>query len=180
MAVLKVTPKTALKSAGTATKAPNKKKSVVKGYSKSDIGKFAQEYDEISSQIKILDARKKELAAILKEGAIQYGTKDDKGSSYVEVNGYMAGNVSKVSMSLDQTKGVEYLEKKGLGDLVDVVEVKTINEERLEKAVGENRLTLDEVESFTEKKVSYQVSVKAVEEMPEVEQSELALAAKKK
>ena len=92
----------------------------------------------------------------------------------------MTGNVSKVSMSLDQTKGVEYLEKKGLGDLVDVVEVKTINEERLEKAVGENRLTLEEVESFTEKKVSYQVSVKAVEDMPEVEQSDLALAAKKK
>lgn len=178
MAVLKATPKTALKSAGTA-KAPTKK-SAVKGYSKSDIGKFAQEYDEISSQIKILDTRKKELATILKEGAVKYGTKDDKGSSYVEVNGYMTGNVSKVSMSLDQTKGVEYLEKKGLGDLVDVVEVKTINEERLEKAVGENRLTLEEVDSFTNRNTTYQVSVKAVKDMPEVEQSDLALAAKKK
>lgn len=180
MATLKATPKTALKSAGMAAKAPVKKTAVKKGYSMSDIGKFAQEYAEISSQIKVLDTRKKELATILKDGAVKYGTKDDNGSSYFEANGYITGNVSKVSMSLNQEKGVEYLEKKGLGDIVDIVEVKTINEDRLEKAVGEKRLTLEDVESFTEKKVSYQVSVKAVEDMPEVEQSNLALAASKK
>ena len=97
-----------------------------------------------------------------KEGAVKFGTLDDKGSSYLEIDGYIAGNVSKVSMSLDQEKGVEYLEKKGLGDLIDVETVKTINEERLEKAVGDKRLTLKEVESFTNKKQTYQVSVKAV------------------
>lgn len=146
----------------------------------TEIGKCAEEYAEISKQIKVLENRKKLLAMKIKEGAVKFGTLDDKGSSYFEINGYITGNVSKVSMSLDQSKGVEYLEKRGFGDLVDERIVKTINEERLEKAVGEKRLTLDEVESFTERKQSYQVSVKAIESMPEVQQSDLALAAKKK
>lgn len=179
MAQLKAVPKAVGKvKAGGKTPAQTTSKTPV--LTKKDIGACVAEYSEISKQIKVLEERKKLLATKIKEGAVKFGTLDDKGSSYFEVNGFIAGNVSKVSMSLDQTKGVEYLEKKGLGDLVDVVEVKTVNEERLEKAVSEKRLTLDEVEGFTTKKQSYQVSVKAVEEMPEVEQSNLALAASKK
>lgn len=178
MALLKATPKATAKVAEAHTKKSAEKKST--SITKTDIGKCAKEYSEISQQIKVLEERKKELANIIKEGSVKYGTLDDKGSSYLEVNGFTCGNVSKVSMSLDQTKGVDYLEKKGLGDLIDVETVKTINEEKLEKAVGEKRLTLDEVESFTTKKQTYQVSVKVLEDMPEVEQSSLALAAKKK
>ena len=182
MALLKATTKAITKAVAktptTAKKSAPKKATPT--ITKADIGKCAKEYSEVSQQIKVLEERKKTLATIIKEGSVKYGTTDDKGSSYLEVDGFITGNVSKVSMSLDHTKGVDYLEKKGLGDLIDVETVKTINEERLEKAVGEKRLTLDEVESFTTKKQSYQVSVKAVEEMPEVEQSNLALAAKKK
>ena len=169
-APVKKTPKTA----------PKKAKSATSGYTVEELGKAAQEYAEISAQMKIMDERKKALAKIIKDGAVKFGTKDDKGSSYLEVNSYVVGNVSKVSMSLDHEKGADYLEKKGLGDLVDVVTVKTINEDRLEKAVGDNRLTLQEVDSFTNRKVTYSVSVKSMEDMPVVEQSELAMAASKK
>lgn len=182
MAQLKAVPKAVskVKVGGKAPAKATSKSGKTPALTKKEIGACAAEYVEVSQQIKVLEERKKLLAIKIKEGAVKFGTLDDKGSSYLEVNGFIAGNVSKVSMSLDQTKGVEYLEKKGLGDLVDVVEVKTVNEERLEKAVSEKRLTLDEVEGFTTKKQSYQVSVKAVEEMPEVEQSNLALAASKK
>lgn len=176
MALLKATPKA---TANVAKKAPAKK-SATKTVTKAEIGKLAKEYSEISSQIKVLEERKKVLASLIKEGSIKYGTLDDKGSSYFEVNGFVAGNVSKVSMSLDQTKGVEFLERMGLGDLVDETVVKTINEDRLEKAVGEKRLTLDDVESFTNRKTTYQVSVKSVKDMPEVEQSNMSLAASRK
>ena len=180
MAQLKAVSKVAGKTVA-GSKAPVKAKGgKTSALTKKEIGACAAEYAEVSKQIKVLEDRKKLLAAKIKDGAVKFGTLDDKGSSYLEVNGFIAGNVSKVSMSLDQKKGVEYLEKKGLGDLVDVEEVKTINEDRLEKAVSEKRLTLDEVEGFTNKTQSYQVSVKAVEEMPEVEQSNLSLAASKK
>lgn len=173
----KVTPKAAEKKKAPANKKSGSKSPAI---TKEDIGRMAAEYSELSKQIKVLDERKKLLATQIKEGAVKFGTLDDKGSSFIEVNGFVAGNVSKVSMSLNQNKGVEYLERKGLGDLIDEKVIKTINEERLEKAVGEKRLTLDEVDSFTDRKTSYQVSVKSVEDMPEVEQSNLALAAKKK
>lgn len=145
---------------------------------KKEIGACAAEYSDLLVQIKVLEDKKKLLAAKLKEGAIKYGTPDDKGSSYIEVNGFSVGNVSYVSMSLDQDKGVKFLEKKGLGDCIDIV--KCINEGQLEKAVSENRLTLDEVEGFTNRKQSFKVSVKAIKDMPEVETSSLALAASKK
>lgn len=169
----------------TPLKKPTTKKSAPKKAGKTqmtqeDVGRLAKEYSEISAQMKVLDERKKELATLIKEGADKFGTEDDKGSKYLEVGGFVAGRIAKVSMSLDQTKGVEFLEAKGLGDLIDVETVKTINEDRLEKAVGEKRLTLADVDSFTNRKTQYQVSVKAVEDLPQVEQSNLALAAKNK
>lgn len=174
--LLKVVPKVEEKASSKAVK----KTSGVKRLTRGELGRCAEEYKEISSQIKVLDDRKKQLATLLKEGAVQYGVKDDKGSSFIEVNGYVVGNVCKVSMSIDQSKAVPFLEKKGLGDLVDVVEVRTVNEERLTKAVGEKRLTLREVESFTNKSNSYSVSVQKIEDMPEVEQSSLSLAASRR
>lgn len=145
---------------------------------KKEIGACAAEYNELSVQIKVLTERKNLLAAKLKVGAVTYGTIDDKGSYYFETNGFSVGSVSCVSMSLDQDKGVKFLEKKGLGDCIDVV--KQINESQLEKAVSENRLTLDEVEGFTNRKHTFKVSVKSIKDMPEVETSSLALAASKK
>lgn len=168
------------KVVGNKSSAKKSGKKATPVITKDEVGLMAKEYSEISKQIKVLEDRKKLLATQIKEGAVKYGTPDDKGSSYLEVNGFIAGNVCKMSMSLDHDKGVEYLEKKGLGDIVDVMQVKTINEEKLEKAVGEKRLSLADVESFTNKKQSYQVSVKPIEEMPEVEQSNLSLAAKRK
>ena len=67
----------------------------------------------------------------------------------------------------------------GLGDVVDVVTTKTVNEDRLQSAVKDNRISLDEVEAFTNTKVSYSVLVKEKEAMPEVEQSTLKAAKKK-
>lgn len=147
-------------------------------YTQADIGRFAGEYAELSKQIKALEEKKKNLSELIKAGAEQFGTKDDKGSFYLEVNGYVAGKIAKMSMSIDQDAAVPFLKKKGLADVIDKIE--TVNQERLEKAVGAKRLTLNDVESFTNKKVSYQVSVKELEEMPEVEQSNLAPAAKRK
>ena len=68
----------------------------------------------------------------------------------------------------------------GIGDVVDEVTVRTVNEDRLQQAVSEGRLSLDTVESFTNVSVSYSVMVKEKEAMPEVEQTTLKSAAKRK
>ena len=90
------------------------------------------------------------------------------------------GKVAKKSFKIDQDKAVEILEYMGLGDVVDVVTTKVVNEDRLQSAVQDRRITLDVVQDFTNESVSYSVSVKEKAEMPEIEQSNLQVARKKK
>ena len=144
-----------------------------------DIGKLGREYAELSAQIKVLEDKKKDIANKIKDGAEQFGVKDDKGSYYLESDTHTLGKVAKKSFKIDQEKAVETLESMGLGDVVDVVTMKTVNEDRLTMAVTEKRISLEEVETFTNTTVSYSVSVKEKEAMPEVEQTSLKVARKK-
>ncbi len=148
-------------------------------FSAEDIGKLGLEYAEVSAQIKTLEARKKELAEKIKEGAENYGVKDDKGSFYLENDEIIMGKVAKKSFKINQEQAVSTLESMGLGDVVDEVVVKTVNEERLQQAVQDKRLTLEDVEEFTSVSVSYSVSVNKKEAMPEVEVSTTKAARRK-
>ena len=148
-------------------------------FSVEDIGKMGKEYAEISAQIKQLEERKKSLAEKIKSGAEQFGVKDDKGSYYLESDSYILGRVAKKSFKIDQDTAVKTLESMGVGDVVDVVTVKTVNEDKLQKAVADKRLTLEDVKGFTKETVSYSVSVKEKEAMPEVEVSTAKVARKK-
>ena len=148
-------------------------------FSAEDIGKMGREYADISAQIKVLEAKKKDLADKIKNGVEQFGVKDDKGSFYLENEDHIMGKVAKKSYKIDQDKAVKTLESMGLGDVVDVVTVKTVNEDKLQKAVADKRLTLNTVKGFTDESVSYSVLVKEKEAVPEVEQSTLKVAKKK-
>lgn len=148
-------------------------------FSAKDICKMGEEYAELSAQIKVLDERKKELAEKIKNGAEQFGVKDDKGSYYLESDSYIMGKIAKKSVKIDQEKAVEILESMGLGDVVDEVVVRTVNEKKLEKALADKRITVKVMEQFTNVSTSYSVSVKEKEEAPEVEVSTLKVAKKK-
>ena len=163
----------------TLKKANKKAENIKPLFSAKDIGRMGKEYAEISAQIKELEAKKKELAEKIKNGAEQFGVKDDKGSFYLESNNHIMGKVAKKTFKIDQDKAVETLESMGLGDVVDEVVVRTVNEDRLQKAVKDKRITLDEVKEFTSETISYSVSVKEKEVMAEVEQSTLKVARKK-
>lgn len=148
-------------------------------FSSDDIGKLGKEYAEISAQIKQLDARKKELAEKIKNGAEQYGVKDDKGSYYLENDYHILGKVARKSFKIDQEKAKTILTSLGLGDVLDEITTVVVNEDRLQIAVQERRLSLDTVQEFTNESVSYSVFVKEKETMPEVEQVTLKAAKKK-
>lgn len=148
-------------------------------FSAKDIGEMGKEYADISAKIKVLEEKKKALAEKIKEGAEQFGVKDDKGSYYLESDSHIMGKVAKKSFKIDQDTAVETLESMGLGDVVDVVVVKTVNEDRLQNAVQDKRITLKAVGEFTKESVSYSVSVKEKEVVPEVEQSTLKAAKRK-
>ena len=149
-------------------------------FTEDNVKSLGRQYADISSQIKALEEQKKALAEKIKQGAEQFGVKDDKGSFYLESEDLMMGKVAKKSFKIDQDKAVKTLESMGIGDVVDEVTVRTVNEDRLQQAVSDGRLSLDTVESFTNVSVSYSVLVKEKEVMPEVEQTTLKSAAKRK
>lgn len=149
-------------------------------FTEDNVKSLGRQYADISSQIKALEEQKKALAEKIKQGAEQFGVKDDKGSFYLESEDLMMGKVAKKSFKIDQDKAVNTLESMGIGDVVDEVTVRTVNEDRLQQAVSDGRLSLDTVESFTNVSVSYSVLVKEKEAMPEVEQTTLKSAAKRK
>ena len=140
---------------------------------------MGKEYAELSFQIKQLEERKKLLAEKIRNGAEQFGVQDDKGSYYLENDSYIMGKVAKKSFKIDQEKAVKMLQSMGLGDVVDSVTTLVVNEDSLQRAVQEGRISLDTVEEFTNVTVSYSVSVKEKEALPEVEQTSLRVARKK-
>lgn len=155
------------------------KTKVVPMLSVDDIGKLGKEYADISAQIKVLEEKKKNLADKIKDGAEKYGVKDDKGSYYLENDSHILGKVARKSFKIDQDKAVSMLQAMGIGDVVDVVTTNVVNEERLQRAVQDGRISLDTVEEFTKSSVSYSVLVKEKEVLSEVDQTTLKVAKKK-
>ena len=138
-------------------------------FSTDDIGRMGREYADISAQIRVLEEKKKALADKIKSGAEQFGVKDDKGSFYLESDYFIMGKVAKKSYKIDQEKAEVILNSLGVGDVLDVITTCVVNEDRLQKAVQDKRISLDTVQEFTKETVSYSVSVKEKEAMPEVE-----------
>lgn len=155
------------------------KTKVVPMLSVDDIGKLGKEYADISAQIKVLEEKKKNLADKIKDGAEKFGVKDDKGSYYLENDSHILGKVARKSFKIDQDKAVSMLQAMGIGDVVDVVTTNVVNEERLQRAVQDGRISLDTVEEFTKSSVSYSVLVKEKEVLSEVDQTTLKVAKKK-
>lgn len=144
---------------------------------REDFTALAQEYDELSKQIKMLETAKKNLADRLKEAAELQGVKDDKGSFYLDLNGFVIGKVAKKSISLNSNRALSFLKDKGMTNCIETVE--QVNEKALEQEVSCGNITMPEFESLTDTKVTYSVSVKPKEELAEVDISSFAAARKK-
>ena len=151
-----------------------KKSKVTSMFSTTDVQKLAEEYDNISKQMKELEAKKKELADKLKNCAEAMGVVDDKGSSYIDGDSYVIGRVAKHTVKINQEEGVAMLRNKGLLNCITEKTTYTVNEAEVEKAVAEETLTEEDVRSFTTINTTYSVSVKVKEDMPEVEVSAVA------
>ena len=151
-----------------------KKSKVTSMFSTTDVQKLAEEYDNISKQMKELEAKKKELADKLKNCAEAMGVVDDKGSSYIDGDSYVIGRVAKRTVKINQEEGVAMLRNKGLLNCITEKTTYTVNEAEVEKAGAEETLTEEDVRSFTTINTTYSVSVKVKEDMPEVEVSAVA------
>lgn len=142
---------------------------------------MAEEYDEVSGKVKLLTATKNALSDKIKIGAEELGVKNDKGSFYFETSGYVCGKEAKKSVSLDHDKAIEYLKSKGLANgVVSVVTQEVLDEDAFESLVKSGDISQKDFESLCNIKVTYSVSVKKKEEMPEVQQTTAKAASRKR
>ena len=142
------------------------------------IGAMLSEYDSLREQKKKIEDRMKYLADQIKANAEKVGVKDDKGSFYAEDEQFIYGKQCKKSVSFNQEKALSYFRDHGYDDCITTVEV--INEEAVESRINTGDISFEDLENITTTKVSYAIDLKRKEEMSEVEQTEVPIAASKK
>ena len=142
------------------------------------IGAMLSEYDSLREQKKKIENRMNYLADQIKANAEKVGVKDDKGSFYAEDGQFIYGKQCKKSVSFNQEKALSYFRDHGYDDCITTVEV--INEEAVENRINTGDISFEDLEDITTTKVSYAIDLKRKEEMSEVEQTEVAIAASKK
>ena len=142
------------------------------------IGAMLSEYDSLREQKKKIEDRMKYLADQIKANAEKVGVKDDKGSFYAEDEQFIYGKQCKKSVSFNQEKALSYFRDHGYDDCITTVEV--INEEAVESRINAGDISFEDLEDITTTKVSYAIDLKRKEEMSEIEQTEVPIAASKK
>lgn len=143
-------------------------------FSGRSLSEVLHEYSEISEQMKFLDKRKKELAESLKELALKTGTKDEKGSYYVDEGDKVFGRVRKCSISLNEEKALKFFKSKGL---LKEVTKSVIDLDKVDLLVGCGEVSAEEIEAISDVKESFQFymgekKTEEPEEMPEIQVSE--------
>lgn len=142
------------------------------------IGAMLSEYDSLREQKKKIEDRMGYLADQIKANAEKVGVKDDKGSFYAEDEQFIYGKQCKKSVSFNQEKALSYFRDHGYDDCITTVEV--INEEAVESRINTGDISFEDLEDITTTKVSYAIDLKRKEEMSEIEQTEVPIAASKK
>lgn len=155
----------------------NKKSSIIPD--KSTVCSMVEEYQNLSKQEKLLSSRKKLLAESIKAYAMQNGTKDDKGSFYVENDNFIFGAQCRKSVSLDEVKALKFFEEKGIYD--NVVDLKpVINENKVEEYLAIGDITVEDIMSISKEKVTMAIDVRVKDDIVTVQESTASIAAQKK
>lgn len=134
------------------------------------INEMVSEYFFLRSQKKVIDDKMKGLASTIKEYAKENGVKNDTGSYYCQNDEYIFGSQAKKSVSFDVDKAVEFLKSRGFNHAVKQITTYEIDEDVVESLVGSGDISLSDLESITNTKVTYSVDVKKKEEVTDVEQ----------
>ena len=121
------------------------------------LGQIAR-YDALREEEKSVKAEKDDLSAELKEAAKTYG-KEDGRSHVLQLGQYSVANRAAVSDVIDQEAALQFLESKGL---VDDCTIRVIDKGAVEQCVQSGEITIAELESFMEEKVSFKIEVKKV------------------
>ncbi|MDR2606605.1 MAG: hypothetical protein LBC38_04905 [Oscillospiraceae bacterium] len=134
---------------------------------------LVEQYDALRKQESEIKKQKDKISDQLKAYAESAGTKDVKGSYYVQSEKYIFGKQARTSVAFVHDIAVEALTKCGYVEAIDVV--RTVNEDRFEQLVGEGKVSVDDFIDMgaISQKTTYAIFVKPIEEMSEIEVAQL-------
>lgn len=136
------------------------------------IAKKLDEYDKLRAEKKVIEEQLKKLGADIQKYAEEHGVKDEKGSYYSENGTFVYGKTARKTVKLNQEKALHYLKLHNFGDCIETEEV--VNEDALAAKVSDGKISQKDLESFTDVKVTYSVSVtkkETEEDMPEIQET---------
>lgn len=146
-------------------------------HSKDITPDFVREYNVLREQKTSIEARMKVLATELKDAAEKQGSKDDRGSYYLDCEGFMIGKVARKSVTFNVEKAEKLFRKKGIPECLK--EITVVDNDAVEAAIAEGYISEQELESITDVSVTYSIDIHKKEEVTD-EVKETQVAASKK
>ena len=123
-----------------------------------DLIKTLLERDNVAEQIKLLEGRLEGLKEKLKDYVSKEGVKDDKGSIYLTTNDgnkdRLLGLQARKSISLNKVKAEELFKSLKIWEKV-TESIRVINEDFVEQAIENKQLTIAQLETVKDEKVTY-------------------------
>lgn len=135
--------------------------------------KLGQEYMYLREQESLIKKRKKEIGDKIKKLSESKGQIDENGSYYLDTEGFVLGKQARTSIKINLEKAKEFFAGKGIWDSVKIIK-EDVDEEKVEELLNTGDLTQEELEDIVDKKTTYAVEVRAVDDeeaMPKVENS---------
>ena len=142
----------------------------------SMIDKKVEEYASLREQQGLIKKRMDTLATEIKDYALKNGSKDDKGSCYLENDSFTFGAMAKTSINLNQEEAIAFLKGRKFTDAIKVVTMESVDEQKLEEHINNGDIDSADLEAMTTCKTTFSVSVLKKEVMPEVQVSAVASA----
>lgn len=138
-----------------------------------------REYNALRTQKGLIEKRMKEISEDIKKYSMEHGVKDQKGSSYVQEEGFVYGNMAKKSVKLNEKKATEYFSAMGLLD--KVIETKmVVSEDKINALLTEGVITEDDIANVVDIKTSYSIDIREVKQETEEDMPLIETQTKKK
>lgn len=145
----------------------------------NNIMEQVSEYNMLRAKSKTIKSRMDELAKNIKAHLTKNVTPDSKGSYYAEDDNFVYGNMAKKTIKLNEERAKVFLQERNLLEKASDVKI-VINEDKLEQLLANKEITMEELQTLVDTKVTYSIDIKEKQKEAEPVEVEVASSTKKR
>lgn len=145
----------------------------------NNIMEQVSEYNMLRAKSKTIKSRMDELAKNIKAHLTKNVTPDSKGSYYAEDDNFVYGNMAKKTIKLNEERAKVFLQERNLLEKASDVKI-VINEDKLEQLLANKEITMEELQTLVDTKVTYSIDIKEKQKEEEPVEVEVASSTKKR